>query len=220
METSRRWPYIERGRGRPDRRTILYFKIMESIVLIAGKYDLDPKHLIDAFVEAWSTEASHLGSLKITCRERKQDSATLLITNGEKVVTQFPITLEVLKNPEYLKNQIQHFPPPYRAQKKLKMIGQLSFGMRGINVKAKIIEIPPTRQVHTKFGTMVDVSNVKIGDETGSIRLSLWNAQIGKVHVGDIIELKNCHIYRYRGELQLRLGRTGTLSIIDEKGDA
>lgn len=62
-----------------------------------------------------------------------------------------------------------------------------------------------------------NVSNVKIGDETGSMTLNLWNEQIDKVHVGDIIELKNCYIARYRGELQLRLGKIGTLSIIDDE---
>jgi replication factor A1 len=217
LETSGRWRYSKRGRGRPSRRTILYFKVIESIIGIAGRYNLDPKHLIDAYVEAWSYKTSYLGNLKITCREVKQDSATLLITDGEKVVSQFPINLDVLRNPEYLKAQIQHFPQPYHAKKKLKKIDELRDGMRRIDVKARIIEVPPALHVHTRFGTMADVSNVKIGDETGSIRLSLWNEQIDKVHVGENIELKNCHISRYKGESQIRLGRKGTLSIIDDE---
>jgi replication factor A1 len=182
---------------------------------------LDPKQLIEAFIEAWRNETSHLGNLKITCREVNQDFVSFLITKGGKVVSQFPITTEILKNPEYVKNQIQYFPPPYRAQRKRdgkqRKISELYYRMRGINVKAKIIEIPPAQQVQTRFGTKVYVSNVKITDETGSIRLSLWNNQIDKIQVGDEIELKNCYIFRYRGELQLRLGRKGTLSIIDEK---
>ena len=182
---------------------------------------MDPKHLIEAYVEAWNNETSHLGDLKITCREVKQDSATLLITDGEKVVSQFPILLEVLNSPEYLKAQIQHFPLSPQAKRKLegkqKTISRLSYGMRGINLKAKIIEIPPAKLVFTRSGGMADVSNLKISDETGSIRLSLWNEQIDKVHVGDKIELKKCYISRFKGELQIRLGRGGTLSIIDDE---
>ena len=212
----RRWTYSGRGRGRPRRRSILYLDFLESIISIAGKYDLDPKLLIEAFVEAWNNETSHYGSLKITCREVIQDSATFLITDGEKVVSQFPIKLEILKNPEYLKGQIQFFPLSHLAWRKLdqkqKKIGELRYGMRGIGVKAKIIEIPPTLHVHTRFGTIAHVSNVTIADETGSVRLSLWNDQIDKVHVGDEVELKNCYILRYRGEPQLRLGRRGTSS--------
>lgn len=221
LGTSRRWTSRGRGRGRPSRRTILYVDFLESIVLIAGKYDLDPKLLIEAFVEAWSDEASYLGNLKIVCREVNQDSATFLITDGEKVVAQFPITLKVLRNPEYVKDQIQYFPPSHYAQRRLegkpKKIGQLSYGMRRIDLTAKVIEVPPALHVHTRFGTMADVSNVKIADETGSVRLSLWNDQIDKVHVGDMIELKNCYIFRYRGEPQLRLGRKGTLSIVGDE---
>jgi len=221
LETSGRWSYSKRGRGRPSRRSILYVDILESIILIAGKYDLDPNHLIDAFVEAWNDETSHLGKLKIICRERTQDSATLLITDGEKAVFQFPINLEVLNFPEYLKAQIQYFPLSPHARRKLegkqKKISDLRYRMRRIDLKAKIIEIPPAKLVFTRFGTMADVSNVKIGDETGSIRLSLWNEQIDKVHVGDMIELKNCYIASYKGEPQIRIGRTGTLSIIDDE---
>jgi replication factor A1 len=182
---------------------------------------LDPKQLIEAFVEAWSNETSHIESLKITCREVNQDFVSFLITKGEKVVSQFPITTEILKNPEYVENQIQYFPLLYRAQRKhdekQRKISELRYRMRGINVKAKIIEIPPPQQVQTRFGTKVYVSNVKIADETGSMTLSLWNNQIDNVHVGDEIELRNCYIFRYRGALQLRLGRKGTLSIIDDE---
>ena len=47
--------------------------------------------------------------------------------------------------------------------------------------------------------------------------LSLWNEQIDKVHVGDMVELKNCYISKFIGEPQLRLGKKGTLSIVDDE---
>ena len=223
METSRRWTSRGRGRGRPSRRTVLYVDFLESIVLIAGKHDLDPKKLIEAFVEAWRGEPSQVGDLTVSCRGVKQDSVTFLITKGEKVVSQFPITLQILKNPEYVKDQIQHFPPSHYEKKRLegkpKKISQLSYGMRGIDLVAKVVEIPVAIQVNTRFGTMASVSNIKISDETGAVRLSLWNDQIDKVKVGDMVTLKNCYIFRYRGEPQLRLGRKGTLTIV-ESGDA
>lgn len=213
--------YVKRGRGRLSRKSILYADFIESIILIAGKYDLDPELLIDALVEAWSYETSHLRNLKITCREVNQDSATFLVTEGEKAVFQFPITLEILNKPEYLKDQVQYFPPPHRAQRKLegnqRKIDQLSYGMRGVDVKVKIIEIPPALHVQTRFGNTAHVSNVKVADETGSIRLTLWNDQINKIHVGDTVEIKNCYIAKYRKERRLRIGRKGTLTIIDDE---
>ena len=186
------------------------YNLEEYIALIAWKYDLDPKLLLDAFVEAWSNETSQCGSLKITCREVTQDSATFLITKEEKVVSQFPVKLEILRNPVYFKNSIQDIliskyekrKIPQKLRKIDQKIGELRYRMKGINVKAKIIEITPRKLVHTRFGTQAYVSNVRIADETGSIRLSLWNQQIGKVHVGDEVELKTCNVARFRGELQ------------------
>ena len=149
------------------------------------------------------------------------DSATFLLTNKEKVVSQFPITLDILKEPEYYKEQLQYFSKflykNNKQEQKIRKIDELKYGMKDIDIKPKVVEIPPGVNVLTRFGTTAYVSNVKIADESGSIRLSLWNNQIDKVHVGDEIELKACYIFRYRGEPQLRLGRKGTLTIINEE---
>jgi replication factor A1 len=92
-------------------------------------------------------------------------------------------------------------------------IDRLKSRMRGINIKAKVIEIPPSRSVLTRLGTTAMVSNVLIGDETGKIRISLWNDQIDKVRVGDEVKLENCYVANYLGQPQLRLGRKGTISV-------
>lgn len=213
--------FNDNGRGRPRGRSNSYEGFLKSIVSIAKKYDLEPEQLFEAFVEAWRNESSQCGILKILCREVNHDSATFLLTNEEKVVSQFPITLDVLKEPEYYKDQLRFISKSLYANKKqdkkTRKISELRYGMRGIDIKAKVIEIPPAINVLTRFGTTAYVSNVKIADESGSIRLSLWNNQIDNVHVGDEIELKACYIFRYRGEPQLRLGRKGTLTIINEK---
>ena len=87
--------------------------------------------------------------------------------------------------------------------------------MKGVDVTVKIIEVPPIKPVFTRWGSECYVSNVKIADETGSIRLSLWNEQVDKVRVGDEIELKNCYVSRFAGQLQLRLRRKSIMSIIN-----
>jgi len=85
--------------------------------------------------------------------------------------------------------------------------------MKEIDLKAKIIEIPPMKAVVTRFGNQSYVSNVEIADETGSIRLCLWNGQINKVHVGDEVEIENSYVASFAGEPQLRLGRKGIVSV-------
>jgi len=218
IELSRTWAHEEKTRGRSSGKS----KLLKSIVLISIKYDLDPKLLIDAFAEARRNKIYDYGSLKISCREEKRDSVTFLLTKEDKVVSQFPVRLELLRNPDFLKNLVQNIPisryvkmMPFQKQKR---IDELRFGMKRINVDARIIEIPPKRLVISEFGNAFYVSNVRIADETGTIRLSLWNGQIEKVHIGDKIEIENCYVSSFAGEPQLRIGRNGIMSIIQQNG--
>ncbi|RLI38467.1 hypothetical protein DRO66_01505 [Candidatus Bathyarchaeota archaeon] len=100
-----------------------------------------------------------------------------------------------------------------RYQKK-QQIDNLRFGMKGIDVTAKIIEVPPIKPVITRWGSESYVTNVMIADETGSIRLSLWNKMGNKVRVGDEVELMNCYVSRFAGQPQLRLKRKSTMTVI------
>ena len=96
-------------------------------------------------------------------------------------------------------------------------ITELRAGMKRVNVKAKIIEIPPRRLVQTMWGGRSYVSNAKIKDETGSITLSLWNNQIGRFNVGDGVEIENGVVTNFAGKLQLRLRKNSQLLKIDEE---
>jgi hypothetical protein len=47
------------------------------------------------------------------------------------------------------------------------------------------------------------------------MKMSLWNHQIDMVHKGDVIDVKNGEVAWFSGEKQLRLGRSGSLSVIE-----
>ncbi len=208
------------SRGRPKGRSNLYEDPLKSIVPIAVKHDLDPKLLVNAFVEAWRNDDSKYGSLKINCRMVNEESAIFLVTKGSEVISQFPINLEALKSPEFFKNLIQHIqiPKPKKLRENRQMkISELRVGMKRVNVKAKIIEIPPRRLVQTMWGGRSYVSNAKISDETGSITLSLWNNQIGRFNIGDEVEIVNGVVTNFAGKLQLRLRKNSHLSKIDKE---
>lgn len=142
-----------------------------------------------------------------------------LITTDKNVVAQFPLNLEFLRNPQAFKSYINDLPiPTYTPKKivqKLKTVDELKAGMKRVDVKATIIAVPPSQLVYSKWGDPCYVSNVELADETGSIRLCLWNDHIQKVQVGDDVEIKSGYIYSFKGEPQLRLKRNSTLSIIN-----
>jgi replication factor A1 len=57
------------------------------------------------------------------------------------------------------------------------------------------------------------MTNATIGDESGKIKLLLWDQQVNAVAMGDTIEIKNASVSTFKGEKQLRLGKTGTLTV-------
>jgi hypothetical protein len=206
-------------RGRPRGKSHSPYGHLKSIVKIARKHDVDPEQLVDALVEAWQNTKSHCGRLQIALRVVNRGSATFLITKEENVVWQSKLNLESLRDPDILKDHIQDIPLPQHVEResypKNQQIDTLRVGMKGIDVTATIIEVPPIRPVITRWGAEAYVTNVMIADETGSIRLSLWNSRADTVHVGDEVELTSCDVSRYAGEPQLRLRRKSTLAVIN-----
>jgi replication factor A1 len=75
-------------------------------------------------------------------------------------------------------------------------------------------ELPKPAQVRTQFGNTVSVVNALVGDNSGKIKLCLWEAQIGQISIGDSIEIKNGQVCVFRGEKQLRLGKNGSIVVL------
>jgi replication factor A1 len=98
-------------------------------------------------------------------------------------------------------------------------IKDLETGMKQVNVKAKVIEKSATREVYSRYGYNVHrVANAIIADETGTIKLVLWNEQIDAVSVGDTIKIENGYVTTFRGENQLSVGKKyGKLNVVKRK---
>jgi len=184
------------------------------------KYGIDSNDFFNSFVEAWKRQQSTCGSLLIECRKKTGDNAIFLITEGCKVVAQFPISKHVLEETNPLKMFALTRALRRKKAKNIKVkhsrIGDLKSGMKRINLKARVIEIPKPRTVITRFGGFAKVANASIKDETGIIQLPLWNQQIHTVAVGDTIQVENARVVTFRGERQLRVGRGGQLRVIEK----
>jgi len=97
------------------------------------------------------------------------------------------------------------------------MVQDLRHGMKKVDVEAEVLETTKPLLVQTRYGNSALVSNALIADETGKIKLCLWNEQASYVNVGDIIQIKNASVAAFRGERQLRLGKTGTISVLQSR---
>ncbi len=69
-----------------------------------------------------------------------------------------------------------------------------------------------------KFGKTGKVCTATVKDDSGQIKLSLWNEQCDNVNVGDRIHIINGYVNEFQGEPQLTAGKFGRIEIV-EKGE-
>jgi replication factor A1 len=93
----------------------------------------------------------------------------------------------------------------------LKKINELKPGDREVNLTASIDSISEPRTVNLRAGGTAQVADAIISDETGNIKLSLWDDQIKSVKEGDMISIENGYTQSFRGENNLNIGRYGRL---------
>ena len=87
--------------------------------------------------------------------------------------------------------------------------------MKRVEVEAKVVEKGNPRQVTSRFkDETYTVADAVVADDTGSIKLTLWNEQIDQVNVNDNIKIENGYVTTFKGETQLNVGKYGKLTVL------
>ena len=93
-------------------------------------------------------------------------------------------------------------------------IKDLRNGMKRVDVEAKVIEKAATREVTSRYkNETYRVATVIVSDDTGQIKLTLWNDQIEQVNENNTVKIENGYVTSFRGEIQLNVGRYGQLTV-------
>ncbi|MCW4000685.1 MAG: OB-fold nucleic acid binding domain-containing protein [Candidatus Bathyarchaeota archaeon] len=93
-------------------------------------------------------------------------------------------------------------------------IKDLNDGMKRVSVEGKVVEKGDTREVKSKYkDETYRIADAVIADESGSIKLTLWNEQIEQVNVGDNIKIENGYVTSFKGEVQLNVGKFGKMTV-------
>ncbi len=94
-------------------------------------------------------------------------------------------------------------------------IKDLQNGMKRVEVEAQVVDKSNTRQVQSKFKDEVyNIADAVVQDDSGTIKLTLWNEQIDQINIGDKIKIENGYITSFKGEIQLNIGKYGKLTIL------
>jgi replication factor A1 len=93
-------------------------------------------------------------------------------------------------------------------------IKDLNDGMKRVTVGGKVVEKGDTREVKSRYkDETYHIADAVIADETGSIKLTLWNEQIEQVNVGDNVQIENGYVTSFKGEIQLNVGKFGKMTV-------
>jgi replication factor A1 len=194
----------------------------EYLAFLSVKYGVAPDKFFQALVSTKEHQKAECGDLSIEYRCMVGNGRIILMKEGSNVVAQLRVSEDFLLEKG---NPLKKFMDTDRIRKfvakksnafQTSFIRDLRVGMRHVNLNAKVLEIPEPTCVYTRFGNNAVVANALIGDATGTIKLCLWNDQIGCVSVGDNIQIRNARALAFKGEKQLRIGNKGTVSVWQE----
>ena len=192
----------------------------EYLAFISAKYEVNPDEFFCALLSAGENQKSSCGSLSIECRGKVKDKIIFLITENSRIVAQLSVSEAFLKKEG---NPIRPFMETDLIRKhearKLRTpasysIQDLRAGMNHVSLKAKVLEVTQPKQVFTRYGNYASLAKAVIEDNTGQIKLCLWNDQIDAVSAGTTVQIENARTSTFKGERQLSLGKTGTVSNI------
>jgi replication factor A1 len=194
----------------------------EYLAFLSAKYEVDPDKLFYALVLAEQSKNASCGDLSIEWRGETREYIMFLIQTKSKVVAQLSVLRTFLLQKghpirDFMETtKIRRYLAKRARQSSVSVIRDLRSGMTQIRLRAKVLEIPKPNLVYTRYGNCASVANALIADETGTIRLCLWNEQIRSISAGDTIQIENARTSTFRGQRQLNIGRKGLLSSIEE----
>jgi replication factor A1 len=194
--------------------------IIEYLAFLSVKQNIYLAELFQAMVSARERGKASCQHVLIEYRGSVRDNAIFLITKDTSVIAQFRVTEQLLRTKDIC---FENWMDTDKIRKQLTkqntddnsiLVHNLRHGMKKINIEAEVLETLKPQLVHTQYGNSAMVTNAWIADETGKVKLCLWNEQANSITTGDTIQIKGASVATYNGERQLRLGKTGVVTVI------
>ena len=70
-------------------------------------------------------------------------------------------------------------------------------------------------KIFNKYGKDLKLVNAMLEDDSGSIKLTLWNDEAEKVTEGSKVKIVNGYCSEFRGDKQLSAGKFGKLEVLE-----
>ena len=88
---------------------------------------------------------------------------------------------------------------------------------RGVNTTVKVVSKTEPREVTSRSdGSAHRVCEALVGDDTGSLYLTLWDDAIDDVVEEQVLKITNGYVNLFRGSMRLNIGRYGSSEVVEE----
>lgn len=88
-------------------------------------------------------------------------------------------------------------------------------GMRRIDLDLKIVEVEEPRPYVSRAGREGRVTTAIGEDESGRIKISLWDKDVDRVKVGCMVRIRNGYSRLFRDEVHVSAGMYGRLEVVE-----
>lgn len=96
-------------------------------------------------------------------------------------------------------------------------VGDLNTYSRGVNTTVKVVSKTEPREVTSRSdGSAHKVCEALVGDDTGSLYLTLWDEAIDDVVEEQVLKITNGYVNLFRGSMRLNIGRYGSSEVVEE----
>lgn len=92
--------------------------------------------------------------------------------------------------------------------------GEVKPNMRKIDLELTIVEMEEPRAYTRRDGSQGRVTTAVGEDDSGRIKLSLWDSEIDRVKVGDRVRIINGYSRTFRDEVHVSAGMYGRLEVL------
>ena len=165
--------------------------------------------------------ADETGSIRITFWDKQADAGEEELEVGE--------TLRIAGRPKEGYNGVEvnvnKAEPDAEADVDVQVqdtyrVEDLSLGLTDVNLRGKVLDTDSIRTFSRDDGSEGQVSNLKVGDPTGRIRVTLWDEKADRadeLDPGVSVEVVDGYVRERDGDLELHVGNRGAVEEIDEE---
>jgi len=80
---------------------------------------------------------------------------------------------------------------------------------KNVNTTVKVVSAGEERSIASKFGGERRLKEFTVGDDSGTVVMTLWEDQVNLANEGDSIQIENGYISLVRGNMRLNIGKYG-----------